>query len=77
MKFSIKDFLSKCDPIRSFQMIWSHLLKKSLMENFIFVQWVNVLSWQIRFYWFELAAIHITCSENVYSLSSENIQVQG
>ena len=26
MKFSIKDFFSKCD----------HLLKKSLMENFIF-----------------------------------------
>ena len=27
---------SKCDQIRSFQRIWSHLLKKSLMENFIF-----------------------------------------
>ena len=36
MKFSIKDFLSKCDQIRSFLRIWSHLLKKSLMENFIF-----------------------------------------
>ena len=36
MKFSIKDFFSKCDQIRSFQQIWSHLLKKSLMENFIF-----------------------------------------
>ena len=31
MKFSIKDFFSKCDQIRS-------LLKKSLMENSIFVQ---------------------------------------
>ena len=29
MKFSIKDFFSKLR-------IWSHLLKKSLMENFIF-----------------------------------------
>ena len=29
MKFSIKDFLSKCDQIRS-------LLKKPLKENFIF-----------------------------------------
>ena len=29
MKFSIKDFFSKCDQIRRF-------LKKSLMENFIF-----------------------------------------
>ena len=36
MKFSIKDFLIKCDQIRSFLPIWSHLLKKSLMENFIF-----------------------------------------
>ena len=36
MKFSIKDFLSKFDQIRSFLRIWSILLKKSLMENFIF-----------------------------------------
>ena len=36
MKFSIKDFLSKYDQIRSFLQIWSHLLKKSLMENLIF-----------------------------------------
>ena len=36
MEFSIKDFFSKCDQIRSILRIWSHLLKKSLMENFIF-----------------------------------------
>ena len=36
MKFSIKDSFSKCDQIRSFLRIWSHLLKKFLMENFIF-----------------------------------------
>ena len=36
MKFSIKDFFSKCGQIRSFLRIWSHLLKKSLMRNFIF-----------------------------------------
>ena len=35
-KFSIKDFFSKCDQICSKQQIWSHLLKKSLTENFIF-----------------------------------------
>ena len=35
MKFSIKDFFSKCDQIRRELQIWSHLLKKSLMENFI------------------------------------------
>ena len=35
-KFSIKDFFIKCDQIRSFLRIWSYLLKKSLMVNFIF-----------------------------------------
>ena len=36
MKFSIKDFLSKYDQISRKLRICSHLLKKSLMENFIF-----------------------------------------
>ena len=36
MKFFIKDFFSKCDQIRRRLRIWSHLLKKSLMEIFIF-----------------------------------------
>ena len=36
MKFSIKDFFSKCDQIRRKLQIWSHLLNKSLMENLIF-----------------------------------------
>ena len=35
MKFSIKDSFSKCDQIRKKLRIWSHLLKKSLMENLI------------------------------------------
>ena len=34
MKFSFKDFFSKCDQIR--RKLWSHLRKKSLIENFIF-----------------------------------------
>ena len=34
MKFSIKDFFSKCDQIRRKQQIWSHLLKKYLIKNF-------------------------------------------
>ena len=37
MKFSIKGFFSKYDQIRSFLQIWSHLLKKYLMENLIFL----------------------------------------
>ena len=36
MTFSIRDFFSKCDQIRRKMRNWSHLLKKSLMENFIF-----------------------------------------
>ena len=36
MKFLIKDFFSKCDQIPSFLRIWAHLLKKSLIKNFIF-----------------------------------------
>ena len=35
VKLSIKDFFSKCDQM-------SHLLKKSLTENFIFVQFFSV-----------------------------------
>ena len=42
MKFSIKDFFSKCDQIRSFLRVWSHLLKESLLENFNFLCSVNV-----------------------------------
>ena len=36
MKFSIEDFFSKCYQICRKLRIWSHLLKKSFMENFIF-----------------------------------------
>ena len=36
MKFSIKDLFCKCDQIRRKLRIWSHLLKKSLIENFTF-----------------------------------------
>ena len=33
IQFFIKDFFSKCYQIRRDLQIWSHLLKKSLMEN--------------------------------------------
>ena len=68
MKFSTKDFFSKCGQIRIFSRIWSHLLGKSLMENFIFlcswykfkggliwvVQCLHVLFWFFLFYLFLL-----------------------
>ena len=67
MKFSIKDFFSKCDQICSFSRIWSHLLKKSLMENFIFCAVIrlrhckiiricsfhNLCTWKQNFYYEE------------------------
>ena len=36
MKFPIRDFFSICDQIRRKLWIWSHLLKTSLVENFVF-----------------------------------------
>ena len=49
LKFSIKDFFSKGDQIRRKLRIWSHLPKKSLMENFIFCAMIFVypiLHWE-------------------------------
>ena len=36
IKFPIKDFFSKCHQTGRKLRIWSHLMKKSLMQNFIF-----------------------------------------
>ena len=35
MKFSIEDFFSQCDQIRSFLRIWSHLLKKFCVQCYL------------------------------------------
>ena len=43
MKFFTKDFFSKCEQICSFLRICLHLLKKSLMENFIFCTYANAI----------------------------------
>ena len=52
MEFSIKNLFSKCDQIRCFLQIWSHLLKKVLIENFtscaVYVIqsfWFTILHW--------------------------------
>ena len=50
MKFSIKGFFSKFYQIRSFLRIWSHLLKKSLLENFFFYV-VLQLCFCLSVYW--------------------------
>ena len=44
MKFSIEDFFSKCEHILRKLRIWSYLLKKSSMENFIFLRSVISLN---------------------------------
>ena len=38
MKFFIKDFFIKCDQIRNFQQIWSHLLEKFLLKKIGFLR---------------------------------------
>ena len=58
MKFSIKDFFSICDQIRSFLRIWSHLLKKSLMKNFIFCA---VYLFQFKAYYHVLDTFYVSC----------------
>ena len=40
-KFSIKDLFGKCDQIPR---IWSHLLKKTLMENFFFADTLPIIT---------------------------------
>ena len=55
MKFSIEDFFSKCDPY--FLRIWSHLLKKSLMENFIFC----AVSLPLQRFVFSFMSVPVTC----------------
>ena len=51
MKFSIKDFFIKCKQISSFLRIWLHLLKKSLVENFIFCAvWVTMIPNNLGFH---------------------------
>ena len=50
MKFSIKDFFSKCDQIHGKLRFWSNLLKKSFIENFIFCA-VYTVPFKIRKSW--------------------------
>ena len=71
MKFSIKDFFSKYDQIRNFLWIWSHLLNKSLTENFIFcavpVSWFFFF-WNAKcpyIFWWILLFLHARKTEYI------------
>ena len=64
MKFSFTEFFSKIDEIRSFVRIWSHLLKKSLMENFIF--WaVLVKTLGVDISWFMTLTHYVPVSSDI------------
>ena len=51
----IKDFFSKCDQIHRLRRTCSHLLKKSLMENFIFCTVI-------------LQVVGTTIADNIYDI---------
>ena len=53
----IKDFFSKCDQTRRKLRIWSHLLKKSLMLNFIFCA---VILFMLHFFSFQSFYFNVT-----------------
>ena len=57
--FPIKDFFSKCDQIRSFLGIWLNLLKKSLIENFIFCTLTSLSCWSQVWCFTRMAIIDI------------------
>ena len=44
LKFSIKGSFSKYDQMNRKLRIWSHLLKKSLMETFVFCAVCNIVT---------------------------------
>ena len=51
LKFSVNDFLNKYEKISRKMQIWSRLLKKSIIEIFIFCEWLQSCSlrfWSIQ-----------------------------
>ena len=76
MKFSIKDFFSNCDQIRRKLRIWSHLLKKSLMENFIFCAVIKVMFEFIRKVFFTAITFFSFNVLNVNSLKCISLKNQ-
>ena len=51
MNFFLKHLFTKCEHIRTKLQIYSHLLNKSLTENFIFCV-VNIIGFTIESYMF-------------------------
>ena len=76
MKFSIKNFFSKCDQICNFLWIWSPLLKKFLMENLIFCA---VLIDEIFICWFvtyiTVVRLQCKCTRRYFLVLISNKQI--
>ena len=74
MKFSLMDFLSKCDQIRRKLRIWSYLLKKLLMVNFIFCAvWNSVFLihfWPMLPFW--ISTLRIFNESNILTFKYES-----
>ena len=70
MKFFIKYFFSKCDQIRIKLRIWSHLLKKSSMEKFIFCAVIsqNLQPVCDRIYWHVIETLVVPKKSLMYSI---------
>ena len=68
IKFSIKVFLSTCDQIHRKLRIWSHLLKKLSVENFIccamwFTKQVLVVNYVTVYNWAEISQLMFTSNQ--------------
>ena len=72
MKFSIKDFFSKYDQFCSFMQIWSHLLKKSFMENFNFCA---VSQLQFLLHCYKVTDCYVNCLWQAFELNSPEINL--
>ena len=68
MKFSKEDFFSKCGQICRFLRVWSYLVKKSFMENFIFCAACNYKTTTTRW--------DFTTLENYYLLDCRCLECQ-
>ena len=80
MKLYMNDFFLKCDQIRRELRIWLHLLKKSLIENFIYYTVVQHIKLTNSIFLIRTRSdshyLLQKCLYN-YSLSLENNQGQG
>ena len=73
----MKDFFSKCDQVRSFLWIWSHLLRKSLMKNFIFctVKQLHVAFFFIKFQYHLILELHKKFEKRTQNAKNASISI--